>query len=455
MRNKFYGVLGLGRSGQATLEFLLKHNIKFIAWDDGEETRANIARDFPAINLVDETDTQWLTINCLIISPGIPTEFANAHPLATKLKQLQIPIICDIELLYQANKEARFIAITGTNGKSTTTALIGHILADNHVQTCVGGNIGTGALSLESLDSNGVYVIETSSYQLMLLNQTHFNVSILLNITPDHLERHQTMENYTNAKCNIFNQQDQNDCAIISVDNKITNEIHNRLEHKGEIGNLLPISTKQKLAHGITVIDGQLECSNPPYHCILPTMPHLKGDHNAQNIAAAFAAAAFIGIKPKDIIKSITSFPGLAHRLQFIARHQGLSFFNDSKGTNAESTEKALMSFPDNIYWIVGGRAKEGGIEILRPLFNRVKHAFVIGEAQEDFVKTLGGTVAYTKAGTLANAFALTTAMASADQDAAEKIILLSPACASWDQWKSFEARGEAFCHLVREFCNK
>ncbi len=452
LHKKFYGILGLARSGIATIEFFIKNQIDFIAWDDTEKVRKKLLEQFPEVTLIDIYDKKWLEIDCLIISPGIPTTFPKPNPLVLILRAHNIPIICDIDLLYKYNNLAKFIAITGTNGKSTTTALIGHILKANKIKTEVGGNIGTGVLALERLKKEEVYVIETSSYQLELLENSdcHFNVSVLLNITPDHLERHNDMENYIKAKCNIFNNQSKQDCAIVSVDNPITKKIYDYLKAEKKNGAIIPISTKRKLKNGISVIDQQLEFKDI---CItLPSLLHLKGEHNAENIAASYGAAQFFGLSSQQIIDTIISFPGLDHRLQFVDRYKNIIFFNDSKGTNAESTEKALLSFTKNIYWIVGGQAKAGGIKNLVPLFYRVKYAFIIGDAQEEFAKTMENLIPYIKAQNLSNAFKLATEMALKDDPSQDIIILLSPACASWDQWKDFEERGRAFCNFVKEF---
>lgn len=446
MQNKFVGVLGLGKSGKSTIDFLSANNIKYIAWDDGDKSEAN---------LLDINDPAWLTIDYLLISPGIPTNYPQPHPLVVKLKQHSVPIISDIELLYRNNPNAAFVGITGTNGKSTTTALIGHILETNKIKNCVGGNIGIGALSLEPLKKEEVYVIETSSYQLELLESTHFNVSILLNITPDHLDRYASMKDYIRAKENIFRHQGDKDFAIVSIDNQHTKEIYQKLLKDNNISNIIPISTLSTTSSGVSLIDNILTCNIKEHTTIkLPEFPYLQGKHNAENIAASFAACFALGLDPSHIIDAIASFPGLKHRLQFVASSKGLKFFNDSKGTNAESTEKALSSFPNNIYWILGGLAKEGGIKTLTPYFSRIKKAFLVGDAEEEFAKELEGKVDYIKCGHLAKAFHLATEAAISDNSTEEKIILLSPACASLDQWKSFEERGNAFCKLAMEFCD-
>ncbi len=453
---KLYGVLGLGKSGLTTADFLIKNYCNFIAWDDNKHTRNTAVHQLQKIKLVNIDDVQWQHIDYLIISPGIPTIFPKPHPLVQIIKKHNIPIICDIELLYRTNKLATYVAITGTNGKSTTTSLIGHILNDNKIKTCIGGNIGIGALSLASLKQNEIYVIETSSYQLELLHKTHFNVSIVLNITPDHLERYNTMESYIAAKYNIFSHQTKEDCAILSIDNEITKEIYFKLKNKNTIGTIIPISTKNILSDGISLVSNQLHCKViEKYTCILPVIPQLTGEHNAENIAASYAAALFLGIKHCNIIQSISTFLGLNHRLQFVGKYGNILFFNDSKATNAQSTEKALLSFANNIYWIVGGQAKNGGIKVLQPLFSRIKHAFLVGESQEQFADTLENIVPYTKTQNLENAFIMATEMALTSDAAQEQIILLSPACASFDQWKDFEERGQAFCQLTNKFLEK
>lgn len=447
-KNKYYGILGLARSGYATIQFCIDKQIKFIAWDDNEQTRQRAQECFSNLSLIEPNNEEWTKIDILIISPGIPTTFPKPHKLIPVLKKHHIPIICDIELFYRYHHQARFIGITGTNGKSTTTSLIGHVLKTNDLTTSIGGNIGTGVFSLPEYDADGTYVIETSSYQLELLDQTHFNIAILLNITPDHLDRHGNMENYIAAKCKIFTHQNKHDLAILSIDNPITNKIHQKLIAQQIIGKIVAISTKIILENGISVIDNNLYVDGIAHN--LPEFTYLKGEHNNENIAAAIATALFIGIELPYIIQSISSFHGLDHRLQYIGRSNQIIFYNDSKATNAESTEKALNSFPGNIYWIAGGVAKEGGITLLQPLFHKIKYAFLIGRDSKQLAQTLENKVPYIIAETLENAF--NQAVKIAQNDAQQSIILLSPACASLDQWKSFEERGEAFKNLSLEF---
>ena len=364
-----------------------------------------------------------------MLSPGIPFTHPAPHKVVTLAQQHNVPIICDIELLYLAQPKAHFVGITGTNGKSTTTALIGHIIREAKIPCEVGGNIGISALELAPLGKDGIYVIETSSYQLDLLNKTHFNVALLLNVTPDHLDRHGDMDGYIKAKKRIFRNQTAEDFAVVGVDNVHTKKI---AASKFTDAQIIPISAFGKVDElGLGVLS------------------YLPGAHNKENIAAAFAACSALNIPHEKIIAGIKSFKGLAHRMERVAEKNGVLFINDSKATNAEAAEKALLSYEKPILWIAGGKAKEGGIDMLAPLFPRIEHAYLIGDAEENFANTLSANkVPYSRCGTLDKAV----------QQAYEKAltlpkatVLLSPACASFDQFKNFEERGEIFGKLVKE----
>jgi UDP-N-acetylmuramoylalanine--D-glutamate ligase len=288
----------------------------------------------------------------------------------------------------------------------------------------VGGNIGISALALSPLPKGGIYVIETSSYQLDLLDKTRFDVAVLLNITPDHLDRHGDMEGYAKAKKRIFRNQTSKDVAVIGVDNSVTKSI---AESKPTPAMIVPISAFDEFGLG--------------------DLPYLPGLHNKENIAAAFVACKALGIADKTIIAGIESFKGLAHRMERVAEKNGVVFINDSKATNAEAAEKALLSYGSPIFWIAGGKAKEGGIEMLKPLFSKITHTYLIGDAAEDFAKTLTANNApFTQCGTLDKAVAEAYQAAQKTKGAT---VLLSPACASFDQFKSFEHRGDLFRQLV------
>ncbi|MDE3059859.1 MAG: UDP-N-acetylmuramoyl-L-alanine--D-glutamate ligase, partial [Pseudomonadota bacterium] len=344
---------------------------------------------------------------------------------------------------------APLVAITGTNGKSTTTTLIGHILKSAGLKVEVGGNLGTPALSLAPLDKNGIYVLELSSYQLDLVKTTRFNVAVLLNVTPDHLDRHGDMQGYIAAKMHIFERQSHEDVAIIAADDEYTRDIAEKLKAKDDKRRVWKTSAATKAEHGISVINGILYDSELHYNQTfdLRTISTLPGRHNWQNAALAYAAAKEVGIAPDRIYQAMQTFPGLRHRLQLVDTINGARFINDSKATNADATSNALAPY-ENIYWILGGKPKAGGIATLEIFFPRIAHAFLIGEATEEFAKTLEGKVPYTRCGTLDVAVKNSAEMAfrAKRKDA---VVLLSPACASFDQFKSFEHRGDVFCALV------
>jgi UDP-N-acetylmuramoylalanine--D-glutamate ligase len=343
------------------------------------------------------------------------------------------PIIGEVELLQQQCPKATYVGITGTNGKSTTTALIGHILemAGKNVQ--VGGNLGVPALALEPLGKDGIYVLEMSSYQLDLLDKTRFDVALLLNITPDHLDRHGTMENYIAAKMRIFEGA--------------THQIRGvSLEHSPEKSSLPGLSGQS--------IEADMDHPNKSggdgggVGELLPLPPTLAGTHNLQNAMAAQAACQTLGVADEIITQATQTFPGLPHRMQWLGEIEGVTFVNDSKATNAEATANALRTY-DDIYWILGGKAKAGGIESLEPFFSKICGAYLIGEAQEEFAKTLElHKVPHQRCNILGAAFTQATTQAL---QAKKGVVLLSPACASFDQFPNFMVRGEAFCQLVEE----
>ena len=358
-------------------------------------------------------------------------------------------ILCDVELLARSRGRSSFIGVTGTNGKSTTTALVGHILSLAGRKVAMGGNLGTPALALESLGTDGIYVLEMSSYQLELAPSMSFDIGVLTNITPDHLERHGGLAGYIAAKKRIFRHRSAASTAVIGVDEAPSRAIHEELAAKAE-QRVVPVSAEGVIAGGIYVRDGRLvddEDGSQDEVADLAAIPSLPGRHNWQNAAAAYAATRAAGVSPARIAASLGSFPGLAHRQELVAVIDGIRFVNDSKATNADAAAKALVCY-ERIYWLAGGRAKEGGIEPLAPYFGRIAHAYLIGEAANTFAKTLAGKVPTTLARTLAAAFEAASRDARREQGPGA-VVLLSPACASWDQFASFEARGEAFKALV------
>ncbi len=438
-------VLGLGKSGLAAARALRDSGAEVWAWDDNEDSRAKArAEEIPLVDL-NEADLREATT--LVISPGIPHTHPSPHPVAAKAKEAGLEIICDIELLARSQREAAYIGVTGTNGKSTTTALIGHVLTHAKRAVQVGGNIGTPALMLEPLGPTGSFVLEMSSYQLELVPTIVFDGAVLLNISPDHLDRHGGMEGYIAAKRTIFRRQTSPRFAVIGIDDDVCASIYADLVQAGDQV-VIPISGRGGVQGGVYAQRGGLwdaRHGDPARIATLADCPALPGAHNAQNAAAAAAVALQIGIPAKTIAEALKSFPGLPHRQERVLEKNGVVFVNDSKATNADAAARALGCY-EKIRWIAGGRAKEGGIESLRPLFGRIAKAYLIGEAAEDFARTLGD-VPHTACGTLDKAIA--QAWADAKDDGG--VILLAPACASWDQFKSFEHRGDVFRDLARK----
>jgi UDP-N-acetylmuramoylalanine--D-glutamate ligase len=446
-RGQTVAVMGLGKSGLATARALHAAGAQVIAWDD-ETARREAARrqDIPVGDL---TQAPWQDIDLLVLSPGIPHSHPAPHPIAVQARKAGRPIVGDIELLARASTEACYIGITGTNGKSTTTSLIGHLLRESGRPAAVGGNLGLPALEFEPMGDDGFYVIEMSSYQLELTAPIPFDVAVLMNITPDHLDRHGGMPGYIAAKERIFDGQDTSHAAVIGVDDDICRSIFNALR-AAKRQRVLPISGDRRVPGGVYAIDrilyDDMDGGNAPI-LSLDEIPTLPGTHNAQNASAAYAAARIVGVRPDAIRDAMRRFPGLAHRQELAAEIDGVRYVNDSKATNVEAAARALSSY-QNIYWIIGGLPKEGGLDAARPFFNRVHHAFLIGQAAAQFQKELAGTIAATLSGTLEAAVSAAHEKAQRERRPGA-VVLLSPACASFDQFANFEERGRAFCRLV------
>ncbi len=441
-------VLGLARSGRAAARALTAGGAQILAWDDDPAVREALAAEIP---LCDPAQQDWRDIAALVLSPGIPQSYPEPHPAVLRAREAGAEIIGDIELLGRAQPEARYVGITGTNGKSTTTALVGHILAAAGRRVETGGNLGTASLSLAPLDSAGTYVLELSSFQLELIESLAFEVAVLLNITPDHLDRHGGMEGYIAAKRRVFAHQGAGSTAIVGIDDPICRTICKELRREGS-ARVVPISVNERAPGGVYVDQGWLvdaTAGQPVRVLDLALAERLPGSHNWQNAAAAYAAARSVGVATGAAASAIRSFPGLAHRQELVDTIDGVRYINDSKATNADAAEKALACY-EAIYWIAGGLPKAGGISSLTPYFRRLRHAYLIGTATEEFAATLGGSVPFTRCGDLG------TALRAAAEDArrdgvAGAVVLLSPACASYDQFAHFEARGDAFRALVAE----
>ncbi|KCZ92753.1 UDP-N-acetylmuramoyl-L-alanine--D-glutamate ligase [Hyphomonas johnsonii] len=447
-------VFGLGRTGLSAAKALKAGGARVHAWDDNEDTRNKA--EAAGVPLSDINKRDWQTFAALVLSPGIPYKFPQPHRIVRMAEMTGVPVVGDMELFARAVQSLpergrpKIIGITGTNGKSTTTALIGHILKQAGRDARIGGNIGTGVLDLAALHANAVYVLELSSYQLDLVKSLHCDIAVLLNMSPDHLDRHGGMEGYQAAKMRIFQNQQKGDIAIVGFDDVITQSIAIGLAGHGP-GRVIHASSTYTLGRGISAIDGKLydnQSGKAELIGNLAECPSLPGKHNHQNAAAAYAACRALGVDPDVIFAGIRSFPGLPHRLETVGEIDGVRFINDSKATNAQAAEQALKAFK-NVYWIAGGVPKAEGIAPLAPLFPNVAKAYLIGEAEEAFAATLKGKVAAQQCGTLENAVAaaLHDARGAGEEGA---IVLLSPACASFDQFRDFEERGDVFRSIVQ-----
>jgi UDP-N-acetylmuramoylalanine--D-glutamate ligase len=451
MAGRTVALLGLAKSGLSAARALTASGAEVWAWDDDPARRD--AAQAAGVPLVDLQGCDWSKPAALVLSPGIPHRFPKPHPVAALATARRCPIIGDIELMARAQLGARFVGITGTNGKSTTTALVGHILKSAGLRTEVGGNLGMPALDLAPLGAEGVYVLELSSYQLELTPTLSLDVAVLLNITPDHLDRHGGMEGYVAAKARIFDRQRAPQTAVVGVDDEHCRVVHAQLAGAKQ-QTVVPISAEMGIRGGVYAAEGWLvdERGGRAERVLdLAEAPNLPGKHNWQNAAAACAACAAAGVATPQIVAGLKSYPGLAHRQELIAAIGGVRYINDSKATNADATAKALACY-EPIYWILGGRAKETGLDGLEPFYPRIAHAFLIGEASDRFAATLDGRVAVTRCGTLAAAVSEAHALAQAEHRPGA-VVLLSPACASFDQFASFEERGAVFRQLVEALC--
>lgn len=446
--NKF-AVFGLGKTGLSVCDFLLKNNCEIYVWDDNQTSLASLPKHDSLIIATPDT-FPWGKCEALILSPGVPLTHPKPHHIVDLANKHNCRIICDIELLYHEYPQATYIGITGTNGKSTTTVLTNHILEAAGRETQAGGNLGIPALHLKPTHEGGYYVLELSSYQLDLMHDTHIHIAAMLNITPDHIERHGNLQGYIKAKTRIFSNQQEGDAAVVNIDDIHCLDIYKSLKQEG-IRRVIPISICQEAPGGVSLIGNTL--TNDIRGFIetyeISERPNLPGEHNSQNIAFAFALATLAGVEAETIIKAIASFSGLPHRMQHVTTINGTAFINDSKATNAEAASKALSCY-DSVYWIAGGKAKEGGIDELTDFFPKISHAFLIGEAQDMFANSLEGNITYTKCDTLDNAVIAAYEQAQNDNKQ-QAVILLSPACASYDQFPNFEKRGDHFCKLVKE----
>jgi UDP-N-acetylmuramoylalanine--D-glutamate ligase len=446
-KGKTVALFGLGGSGLATAIALAAGGADVVAWDDNPASVENAATS--GVKTGDLRTLDWTTVDALVLSPGVPLTHPKPHWSADLARAAGAEIVGDVELFARERRahapDCPFIAITGTNGKSTTTALIAHILKSSGRDTQLGGNIGTAVLTLDPPKAGRFFVVECSSYQIDLAPTLDPSAGILLNLTPDHLDRHGSMQHYAEVKERLVAGSRT---AVIGVDDSHCAMIADRIERTGT--KVVRISRRNVLADGIYADGARLIAAQGGATreiADLSAIQTLRGSHNAQNAAAAIAACLAVGVSEDEIRAGLTTFPGLKHRMQPVGRTGDVLFVNDSKATNADAAAPALSSF-ERIYWIAGGVPKEGGITTLGGFFPRIAKAYLIGEAAPAFAATLGDRVPFEIAGTLERAVA--DAAADAGQDAGGPVaVLLSPACASFDQYKNFEVRGDAFVKHV------
>jgi UDP-N-acetylmuramoylalanine--D-glutamate ligase len=448
---KTVALFGLGASGLASAQALIASGAQVVAFDDDAGSVAKA--EAVGVPTADLRQIDWSGIAALVLTPGVPLTHPAPHWTVGLARNAGAEVIGDIELYCRERRrlapDSAFIAITGTNGKSTTTALVAHLLNAAGYEAEQGGNIGTAILSLKPPAQGRAHVIECSSYQIDLAPSLDPSIGILLNVSEDHIDRHGTLANYAAVKERLVAGVPPSGTAIVGVDDNWCQAVADRLEQRG--GRVVRVSVRQPLARGIYA---ERDCIMQATGGTAREITHiggigsLRGVHNAQNAACATAAALALGLSPSAIQQGLRSFPGLAHRMEQVARKGNVLFVNDSKATNADAAARALASFSD-IFWIAGGKAKAGGITSLAGYFPRIRKAYLIGEAADEFAATLGEHAPHVIAGTLDRA----VEMAAHDAEASglgEPVVLLSPACASFDQYRNFEVRGTAFRDFVR-----
>jgi UDP-N-acetylmuramoylalanine--D-glutamate ligase len=451
-QNKTVAVFGLARTGLTAARALVAGGARVALWDENADARARAAAEgFP---LADLGLGDFSRFDALMLSPGVPLTHPKPHWTVAKAKAAGVPILGDTELFARTVnaadpwKRPKVAAITGTNGKSTTTALLGHMLAAAGKDALVGGNIGAGVLGLDAMHGGAVYVLELSSYQLDLTSSLKADAAVLLNISPDHLDRHGGMEGYVAAKRRVFQNQDRGDTAVLGVDDSWCQTICTELLALNR-RTIRPISAGRSMGRGYYALQGMLydATGDRTFEVAdLSRAPGLPGRHNWQNAAAAYAAALALGVSAQDAADALMSFPGLAHRMEDVGSVGRVRFVNDSKATNADAARQAMAAIP-RFYWIAGGVPKAGGIDGLSELFDRVEKAYLIGEAADGFAQTLDGHAPVAICRTLEQA--VDAAFADAAASGRDAVVLLSPACASFDQFPDFEVRGDAFRSLV------
>jgi len=448
-RDQTIALFGLGASGLATARALVASGANVFAWDDSQDQRAAVQND--NVQIADLYARDFSDFAALVLAPGIPLTH-KPHAIAQKALDANCPIIGDIELLIEACPATQFIGITGTNGKSTSTALIGHMLITAGIKSQIGGNLGPPALGFKKPAKDEVIVLELSSYQLDLTQKATFDIAVFLNISPDHLDRHGDMDGYIKAKRWIFRDRvyaAEPQVAIIGVDDENGRSLYKEFSQRSG-WRTIAISMSGPLDDGFYANNGTLykaSAGNAISICDLSNATSLTGTHNWQNAAAAAAVGHALKISNDNIASAITSYPGLPHRMENLGRVRDVTFINDSKATNGEAAARALACY-DDIFWIAGGRAKDDGLAVIKPFLPHIRHAFLIGEAGLAFEAELGGAVPVSQCGDLKTA-TTEAYRAACESGMTGATVLLSPACASFDQWNNFEIRGDAFKKFV------
>ncbi len=439
-------VFGLGASGRAAARALLSGGAEVAAWDDAAGPRAAAGRE--RIPLVPPERVDWPGQSALVLSPGVPLTGPEPHPVVAAAAAAGVAVVGDIELLAETRPDAVLVAVTGTNGKSTTAALIHHVCERAGLAAQIGGNFGRPALDLDPPGAGDPVILEVSSFQLDLTRRAAFDVAVLLNLTPDHLDRHGGMAGYRAAKRRIFRRAGDGrpQVAIVGADDAECRAVLDGLAGDGG-RRVRAVSAERRLADGVHVADGTLRDADDGAGCDLSAMEGLRGPHNWQNAAAAWAASRALGVAPETVRSAFADFGGLPHRMETVAVIDGVRYVNDSKATNGDAAARALASF-GNVYWIAGGRDKGDGLGPVGSSLGNVRGAYLIGEAEAAFARELEGRVPVARCGTLENAVAAARRRAVAD-GAPDPVVLLSPACASFDQHESFAARGDRFRALA------
>lgn len=446
-------VYGLGKSGLAAAKALHKAGAKVVAGDDSSENLKKA--EGLGLEILDENARSLSEYAFLILSPGVPLTHPKPHNIVEKARVAELEIICDIELFTRIYPEVKTIGITGTNGKSTTSALIHHVLNESGKRALLGGNIGTPVFELDEPDDTTWVVLEVSSFQLDLCPSFRPDVAVILNLTPDHIDRHGSMENYCDVKERIseISKNSEYNTAVICTDDPYTQKIYARGKELA-LRDVIEVSVEKILPSGV-YMDGDklIDSLSGVAEEIgdLSQIPSLKGAHNHQNATSVYAVLRKIGLEKPQIYKAMQNFPGLNHRQFLVRTINGVTYINDSKSTNAASAAVAL-GCRNNVYWVVGGRKKKTGLDGLEEFFPFIKHAFLIGESTEDFAAWFDKYgMEYTRCYDIERATAAAHEMAQENrgQPGGAGVVLLSPACASFDQFTSFEERGEHFSKLV------